>query len=398
MLNLGDVAMLQVCVRRLLGRWPRARIDVLTTAPGELARHCPEAHPLAAEGRYGWLAGDAGGARATLARVAGRLPGATWVRAESAVRGLGPEVGAYLSALARADLFAMSGRGGMTDAFADEAAATLGELETAARLGVPAALLSQGIGPLDDPALRRHAARVLPGVNLIAVREARLAGRLLRELGVPDGGVAVAGDDAAELAWSARPPEPATTGIGLSMRLSPSSRADAAVEPVGAAVRAAARRLDSGVTGVPISLYPGQDDAVLIGRMVDSPPSGVDTPAAAIAAAGSCRIVVSGTYHAALFAAAQGVPVVALAGSPYYDGKLSGLRDYFGSGVTLVRMDEPALARRLGEAIEFAWATPVEERARMLSAAERQVAAGREAYGRLAGLMGPSPTTPAAVS
>ena len=51
-LNLGDVAMLQVAVDRLAGLWPDARIDVLTTDPEALRRHVPRAQPLPAQGRY----------------------------------------------------------------------------------------------------------------------------------------------------------------------------------------------------------------------------------------------------------------------------------------------------------------------------------------------------------
>jgi polysaccharide pyruvyl transferase WcaK-like protein len=391
-LNLGDIAMLQVAVRRLLELWPSAWIDVLTTRPDALARHCPEVHPLPAAGRYGWLADDARGARAALVRVArlgngGPLAQRRSMRAESAIRGLGAEVRAYLDALASADLFAISGRGGMTDAFPEETLAVADELETAARLGVPAALLGQGVGPLDDPGLRERTARPLPGVGAIAVREARLASRLLGELGVARSRIAVTGDDAIELAFAARPERPAATGLGLSMRDSPASGMGGQLEAVAASIRTVARRLGTHVVAVPISLYPGSEDAATIGRMLGAPPSEIDDPAGAIAAAGGCRAVVSSAYHAALFAAAQGVPVVALVTSPYYEGKMGGLRDAFGAGVTLVRTDQPALRRRLDEAIDFAWNAPADERQRMLAAAERQVAAGTEAYRRLRDLV-----------
>ena len=39
--NMGDVAMLQVAVARLLKLWPEARIEVLTDSPAGLARYCP---------------------------------------------------------------------------------------------------------------------------------------------------------------------------------------------------------------------------------------------------------------------------------------------------------------------------------------------------------------------
>ena len=41
--NMGDVAMLQVAVARLLDLWPDACIEVLTDSPANLARYCPGA-------------------------------------------------------------------------------------------------------------------------------------------------------------------------------------------------------------------------------------------------------------------------------------------------------------------------------------------------------------------
>ena len=41
--NMGDVAMLQVAVRRLQRMWPSARIEVLTESELNLALFCPEA-------------------------------------------------------------------------------------------------------------------------------------------------------------------------------------------------------------------------------------------------------------------------------------------------------------------------------------------------------------------
>jgi hypothetical protein len=44
--NMGDVAMLQVAVARLLRLWPNASIEVLTNSRSDLAPYCPSAKPL----------------------------------------------------------------------------------------------------------------------------------------------------------------------------------------------------------------------------------------------------------------------------------------------------------------------------------------------------------------
>ena len=395
-LNLGDIAMLQVAVARLRELWPGADVAVLTTDPAALRRHCPAARAVPAPGRYGWLRADArasaaarvvlGGVRATRRR----LPGAAraGIELERMLRGLDDEVRTYLRELARSDLFLVCGRGGTCDAFPDETAELLGELETVRELGVPTAMTSQGIGPLRDPGLARRAAQVLPGVGLIAVRERLLAPHLLEGLGVQGDHIAVTGDDAVEPAFAARSSGGSPTAIGLGVRaVAYAEVGPDAIEAIGASVRAAVERHGADVVPIPISLYPGEADVETFERLLGAPATArdrADTTAGAIDAAGRCRVAVTGSYHGGVFAAAQGVPVVGLVGSPYYRAKLEGLRDAFGAGVEVLGVGEPRLEQRLAEAIDRAWVTPASDRAAMLAAAERQVAAGREAYSRLA--------------
>jgi colanic acid/amylovoran biosynthesis protein len=103
----------------------------------------------------------------------------------------------------------------------------------------------------------------------------------------------------------------------------------------------------------------------------------------AVARAGGCRVVVAGSYHAAVFALAQGVPAVGVARSPYYATKMEGLRERFGGRFEVVRIGGRRFEDRLAAAVDAAWRTPPEERAALLAAAERQVEAGRAAYAKL---------------
>src|SRR5581483_11546580 len=57
--NIGDIAQLQVAVRRLSTLWPDAVIEVVTSDPAALALHCPPAcavQPAFFVGREIWLA------------------------------------------------------------------------------------------------------------------------------------------------------------------------------------------------------------------------------------------------------------------------------------------------------------------------------------------------------
>jgi hypothetical protein len=54
-LNMGDVAMLQVAVRRVRSHWPQARIFTITSNPELLQVHCPGVEPLFESERDLWF-------------------------------------------------------------------------------------------------------------------------------------------------------------------------------------------------------------------------------------------------------------------------------------------------------------------------------------------------------
>ena len=56
-LNMGDVAMMQVAVKRLGELWPHAQIEVVTGRPDRLLSLCSSAVPLSTEERKAWLSG-----------------------------------------------------------------------------------------------------------------------------------------------------------------------------------------------------------------------------------------------------------------------------------------------------------------------------------------------------
>lgn len=384
LLNLGDIAMLETCVERLLARWPDARLDVVTSAPEALARYCPRAVALSTEGRYRWQERWTR-LRERWAPISGWPPASRL--AVELLRRTDAVAGSFLSALAAADAFVLTGRGGTTDAFLEDSLIVLDLLEVAAHVGVPTFMMSQGVGPISDTALRDRARAVLPTVRVIAVREERAAVPLLDSLGVDPGRVVTTGDDAVERAYLLRPAGRPETGIGVALRVAPYSALDTTTATALMAVlsRVADRRR-SPLIPLPISLYPHEADAAAmqagLGADVIATSAAVETPTAVIERAARCRVVVAGSYHAAVFAMSQGTPTVCLAGTPYYEDKFRGLVAQFGGGSVCLEL-EGFTPEGLEDAIEAAWTLPDESRAAMLAAAERQINAGREAYGRL---------------
>jgi colanic acid/amylovoran biosynthesis protein len=100
---------------------------------------------------------------------------------------------------------------------------------------------------------------------------------------------------------------------------------------------------------------------------------------------GECRVVLTGSYHAAVFALAQGTPVVAIAASRYYEQKFFGLRDLFGTGCHVVEAGDE-LTGRLGTALESAWASSGDVTVALRTVARELVERSRQAYERLRAL------------
>ena len=413
--NVGDLAMLTVAVSRLRELWPSASIEVITNAPDRIARLCGEVGTVPVRGRRLLLQNRLTGP------VRRWLPAGvaeSWDRFESQLVLRRPRLSAvslamkaalggrsaadatrFLDAVDRADLLVVNGAGIITDAFLESALGILATLELAVRRGIPVALVGQGLGPISDPALRLRAQQVLPLVTLIGVREAQASVPLLLSLGVAPGNVIVTGDDAVELAFSALRARTAPAcddarKIGVNVRVA--SYAD--VEPrmlssLRDALIAARQALHAHLIPIPIAHHGGRMDVDTLRSLLDGlgePDGGasLDSPQLVIDRIGECRVVVAGSYHAAVFALSQGIPVVALVKSPYYVNKMVGLRDQFGTGCEIVRLDEGDVAGRVRDAIGRAWADAEHVRTALLRAAADQIRRGRSAYARLRDVVG----------
>jgi polysaccharide pyruvyl transferase WcaK-like protein len=409
--NVGDLAMLTVAVSRLRQLWPAASIQVITSAPQIVAAHCGDVAAVPLSGRRLVLHDRLFG------RVDKLLPAgiaARWGRVERRLRLRNPalvelslrlkhsltgqgfrEATAFLSAIDHADLCVVSGAGVLTDAFPENALGVLATLEMAVQRGIPTAMFGQGLGPILGAELRSRAAEVLPQVGLIAVRERLSSIPLLKSLGVRPDRIVLTGDDAIEMAMpvgeSAVVGQP-TRRIGVNMRVAPYADVDRQhLGIVREALREASRLHDAELVPIPIAHRGQMDVGTLRELLADMPGDDVDggasldTPERVVQQVRQCRVVVTGSYHAGVFALSQGIPTVALAGSQYYVDKMTGLADQFGPGCGIVRL-EPAslLASRLTAAVSSAWENADLLRPGLLARAAEQVATGRAAYARLA--------------
>jgi polysaccharide pyruvyl transferase WcaK-like protein len=438
-----------VAIGRIRALWPWEELRVFTSDPIALRRYCPGVTPVVLPDQPAWCADRYVGGRLhtwlsearseqladLYVAFACRAPKLRerLLRARTAVSRQHDDRDSFrlfLDTIAGSRLVCVSGAGGIADHFHDYANLVLLALQCAQSRGIPTAILSHGFGPLYSLDLRVKAAAILPRVDLIALRENRNSVPLLEALGVPLERVMTTGDDAVELAYRARP-EQMGRAVGVNMRLAASAAAtDQDIDIVREGLRRFATRWAAPHLPLPIARQRNLD-VQAIDRLTrplaqyassaayayasDSTPGRVpgalpcpnpglmteyesedmlhdgrelDTPLKVIHHVSACRIVVTGAYHAAVFALAQGVPAVCVARSPYFIGKFLGLADQFdGYGCHLVSLDDPDVPARLLEAMEEAWEEAPRIRASLWRAAEDQIERGQAAYRSLHALL-----------
>lgn len=424
--NKGDLGILNVTVRRIAERWPDAAIGVLTDRSSLLKAYEPNAEPIRYQRggdwprRRGWggLAGRFGPEVAgPLLRgweAAAAAPGSVVRRARRVVlRGgegdgtngesdarttnserllLSRDGGRLPNAIDGASLVLAIGGGYLTDIDRFQTERTLDLLEYATNHRIPTAMVGQGIGPIHDPGVLEHAARVLPRVDFIALREGLRGPELLHSLGVPPERVVVTGDDAVELGYSTRRRD-LGTDIGVCLRVAEYSPVGDEMQKVlGRVIRGVAAESGAGLVPLIVSEHDSEDRRstmpLLAGFPDVVPPLGRFASARSLSRRiGRCRIIVTGAYHVAVFALSQGIPVVGLSTSRYYDDKFEGLAAMFDAGLELVRLDGEDFDDRLRGAMRSTWLRAPELRAGLLGRAVNQIEASRAAFDRAAQLV-----------
>lgn len=401
--NLGGVAMVLGLVQRVRERWPDARFAVLTEAPDALATLLPDAEAVPYAHLRAWTADKYvmqpvyrvlpdRWAPALLALQ--RRQGRRFPRLARAVRRTrialdrrhADDYAAFQRALDRADLLLVSGGSGPSEAFPATLRAMLGVLDAAAERGLPAAMVSQGGGAaLGDP-VRARVRQRFSRLERVLVRERTDAPARFRDLGLDPARIRWGADDAIPLVRAA-----GARALGDALGVSVREAGYAGVGPrememIGGVVRRFLRRHRAPPVALPIAVHVRSPDPEAIRALVGDAGDVGDGdramrhPAEVIAAAGRCRTVVAGAYHAAVFALAQGVPVVVVAGSPLYEAKLAGLAEQFGDGCRLVRLGGGDAGAHLEAALEALWSAADTLRGELLERAAMLARVNAAAY------------------
>ncbi len=389
-LNMGDLAMLQVCLRRLRCLWPEARIQLFTTDPVALRAKFPDIIPAFSDARDLWLRSLRSQPLAALARqycpalYASILSGN--LRRNPAAREL---LANFLSDLRNTDLFVIAGMGSFTSAFEPAVFNMFETIPLMKAFGIPVVAFSQGIGPIDrSSATWPIARRALNLMDFLTLREGSFGPALLRDLGVAEERSVVTGDDSIELAYRDQPLNSRAL-LGVNLRVTGYSGFTAGdSELLAQAITRVAVKLRTELVPVPISHVPEESDldtytSAFPRNRVEGISTLERTTDWLVDQVSKCRVVITGSYHGAVFALSQGIPAICLWKSKYYEHKFLGLAAQFGLGCRVLGISEPGFERALMETAAELWARNLIYRPSLLKAAREQIEASKAAWAEL---------------
>lgn len=386
--NLGDLAMLRVAVGRFREHFSGCDIAVLGTPDVDASRYVDHVSTIDVNciprllgpgclfGRHSQGLGSSDSLLVT--RYPFLMRGVVlrhWIRGKPCA-----PLAKFIRTLMNADIVACAGGGYLADEFSFMVEWTAWLLLVAQRLGKRTALFGQGVGPLRNPRLRFLLGRVLRNVEVLGLREPIYSPHIAEELGVPRDKYVVTGDDAVELAYVAAK---ATMGRKLGVNLRRTKYAGTSQETenrVSRVISQITAILQTETVVVPIG-FDDRDHEVgaRLGGRNHNCLDQLDV-ADAICLASKCRVVITGSYHAAVFALGQGIPAVCVVASEYYRQKFNGLAALFNSGCIVVEANSMVFQTELLNSVVSVWNRAEELRPQLLLAAKAQIENSRSVY------------------
>lgn len=379
--NNGDKAIYKVLVSRLAHFWPNAEINWITLDPALIQQTIPTVSPFTLQQRHHWQLFNSSQQQANPPR-----PGIFSIfqsqphlnsNQRTLMRKI-PDSKRFVKKFREADLIIALGGGSFSDHFASHSTGLLDTLQGGVIFDKPAALLCAGFEEISNQTLLEKCKNVLPQLSLISCREVNIGPDMLSSFNVSKDKVHVTGDDAIELAYSLRSDEPGEA-LGINLRQSEYSEInESSVGRVKGTLHQAGYNHKAALFGVPISLF-GPSDIESIEKIINGysglADSGRDlvTPELVIRQIGRCRVVITGSYHSAVFSLAQGIPVIAIARSHHYKSKLEGLKTQFKVGCTILDPNDQGFEKSLKDAIDAAWGEAPSIREYLLEMARLQV-------------------------
>lgn len=393
--NLGDMAMLTVTLRRIREAAPATEVRVVNRHPdyfssrvGPITFVDPQDrrdfHQGFLPARITRLVAD-DELRDWQLNLANQSPALAQFVGQT-IRGQKGNSATYHQQLISSDALIFSGGGIVNDAFHDLAISILNEADFMMRRGKPVYFFGLGLGPLDHPDLFAKAADVLPRVNRIYLREGELGIPLAQKLGIPESKYSITGDDAIGLTYPNHP-EQLGSDIGVNLRIAEySGLGPEEAQQIRPVLQNFARSVQAGLRPIPISLLTHEADLDSVQPIMEGfenlphPVQDLQSIEGVIAEAGQCRIVITASYHAGVFALSQGASIIGISASPYYDSKFEGLAKQFPGGCRYLTVGTTFSPENLEALLQSAWNEAPQKREVLLQASAHQLELSQQAY------------------
>jgi polysaccharide pyruvyl transferase WcaK-like protein len=403
--NLGDLAMLLVAVERITKYYPEAKIYIFTSSPQNLEKFFPEAIPVLIKLRKDWI-------EARVFLIPMKLLPVPWAKRlshlETSTKSRFPRIAHllshiinrlshsdnsamddYYSIIRDSDMVIISGGGFITDYFRNHADGILDTLMLAQKLGKPTAMFGQGIGPLGNPSFLWKAKQILPRLKALGLREGLVSRDIASGLNVPQERITVTGDDSIEIALKQSNTNERRRNIGVNIRLANYAGNFLHLLPsIGKLLEDISRSSGTSIIPIPVRIGGSQSDLESIAQLCNleaaeyEQSKKISSPEDLVKQINRCQVMVTGSYHAGVFALACGIPVIALVGSDYYEAKFKGLAFQFGVGCTIIQLNSKTMLAELREAIEFGIQNQKRIESQLIETAEFQVDLSKKAWER----------------
>ncbi len=402
--NAGDLSMLKVCIERVHELFPTSDIYTVTESAEELLNLSDKTKAISfLRGRSLWLRPrNIFGPAHKLLPISDSLVDDAelafkrkyplislrimkWRYRKDPVQKSAVE--SFIKTLKSFDIIILSGGGYITDSFENHSSKLLETLVIADRFNIPFYLFGQGIGPISSKNLSHLSKLVLPKAKLIALRERLKGPELLEKLGVNNHNIHITGDDAIEIARS-RKSDSEGHCLGLNIRFASymGITSDKANTIVSIAENYVAE-VRSKIIPVPISWHQDENDLKQTSKLlknfnnVDN--ENLESIEGLISQINKCRIIITTSYHAAVFGLSNGRTVIALIASEYYVDKFRGLADMFGSGLKMIDLKSDSWEQTYKEALNAYWLNSNDYKYGLEDASIKQITESKQAYSKL---------------
>lgn len=396
--NFGDIAMLHATINRIKSLSPNIEIYVFTQEPLRLKAISPDVVPVDVKGRNDWL--QTWNLVGSLHRLFPHRLKFQLRRFEFLFKSSFPKLAYsiiksrmkvrkrdhyamrdFLALIDSVDLVIATGGGFVNDEFPIHAYNVLRTIRQAQKINKSTAMIGQGLGPISDKELVSICRQVFPHLDALGLRESVYSHDIALAMGAKADRVKTTGDDAIELAYQLRALD-IGNNLGLNLRVAKYSNLNQdSIDKIRHSIKSITDKRKLDILPIAISIHEGDSDIRTLSNVlgVELNESQFFSVDSVIQAVGKCQLVITGSYHAGVFALSQGIPVIGIAASDYYRQKFEGLKNQFGAEACYVLDMNDAQAFSSLENIALRLIdNPNEKRERLLSKAKEQISKSNE--------------------